>query len=130
MPSAAGDDASSLAFLSDVELSRRLASDHVALLAFVGDRLSGAMPEIVRVQRRGLFNTGQIDTVTVLLGATHYELTRHHGHLVASTGAVSGGVVLDHHDVPFDVWVDGLLAGLAHLAATSSQAQASLSRLV
>ena len=129
MPPPAGDDPS-LAFLSDVELARRLAADHVELLSFVGERLSGAMPDIVRVQRRGFFNRGEIDTVTVLLGPTHYELSRRHGHLVASTGAVSGGVVLDHTEVSFDAWVDGLLAGLAHLAATSSQAQASLARLI
>jgi hypothetical protein len=113
-------------FQANVELARRLASDHHELMRFVAEQLSDAIPNNVRVERSGLFRRGKVKAVTVLFGDTHYDLRYTHGHLATTTGDVVGGVMLHHQALPVNEWIDRFLGALEELATHSDNLRAAL----
>ncbi len=108
---------------------QRLATDHLALLDYLARSLAAAMPDAVRVKRKGFFNTGEPISVEIILGERVFDLRREHGHLQPSTASHVGGVVLAHTACQIDTWITELVAALQATAAHSDQVRAALAHL-
>jgi len=111
-------------------LARRLEADHHELVEFLAGGLARALPGAVTVHRHGLFRSGRVFSIEVLLGQRQYELHLRHGRLDTVLAQVVGGVVLRHDPVPVDAWVEGLLADLERVATESETARSALGRLL
>lgn len=110
-------------------LYQRLAVDHHQLLENSSRWLTEVVPAAVRVQRRGLFNSGKARAVEVQLGEETFELREERGQLSARIGHTVGGVVLARQSVGIDEWVVRLRDALARAAAASEAVRVALSRL-
>jgi hypothetical protein len=108
---------------------QRLANDQRGLFDYLAGAFATALPDSVRVKRKGLFNTGDAINIEVLFPDLVLDLRTQHGHVAASTGPVVGGVVLSHTPCTIDEWISQLLRELNAAAARSEQVRAALARL-
>lgn len=107
----------------------RLARDQHELIDGLARSIGSALPDVVRVKRRGLLNTGRAHTVEIHLGDEVFELRDERGRIVAHVGAAVGGVVISHDRCSIDEWLTRLRAALAAAAQRSADVAAALSRL-
>lgn len=110
-------------------LLRRLASEQHELIDALARSIGAVLPDVVRVERRGLLNTGRAHTVKIHLGDEVYELRDQHGQIVPQVGRAVGGVVISHEACPIDDWLARLHAALEASAQRSADVAAALSRL-
>lgn len=107
----------------------RLSRDHDRLLDGVARSIGAALPDAVRVSRRGLLNTGRTHTVEIVLGDEAFELREQRGQITPSIGRVVGGVVIAHDVCPIDGWFVRLRAALQAAAIRSAEVRAALERI-
>jgi hypothetical protein len=107
----------------------RTASDAQQLIELVAKQIAAAWPDVVRLKRRGLFNTGRVVGTEIRLGPAHYELSIVDGRPVATIADAHGGVALSHTEVTVEEWTRRLVGDLAVLAQEIESARAALSRL-
>lgn len=110
-------------------LLNRLASDHHQLIDGLARSLGAALPDAVRVQRRGVLNTGRAHTLEIHLGDEVFELRDQHGQITPQVGRAVGGVVISHEACPIDDWLARLRAALEAAALRSADVAAALGRL-
>ena len=111
-------------------LAGELASDAGRLVEFLAVRLAAALPGAVDVKRHGLFGSGKVERVKVVVGDEHYELSVERGQAVRATvGQAVNGVCLRRDPVPTGEWIGRLLTRLETLAARSSETAAALQGL-
>ena len=112
-------------------LAGELAGDVGRLVDFLAVRLAAALPGAVDGRHHGLFGKGKVDSVKVVAGDEHYELTLGHGPAPQATvGQSVHGVVLRRDPVPIGQWIHRLLTRLEAVAAESSEARAALEGLL
>lgn len=111
-------------------LAGRLEADHRQLVEFLADGLARALPGAVTVHRGGVFGSGRVSSVEVLVGERQYELQTARGHVETVVAHVVAGVVLRRDTVPVDAWVEGLLGDVERLARDSEATRAALQRLL
>jgi len=105
----------------------RQAADARELLEFLAERLARALPEAVKVSRRGPFWTGRVNGVRVVLPGVELELRLGAaGTLEALLCPAVGGVVLRHDPVTVERWIEELAAALGHLAEQSESTRYAL----
>lgn len=110
---------------------RRQAADADELLGFLAERLARALPDAVKVSRRGPLGTGRVRGVRMVLPHMEFELRRGAaGTLEAFSGNAVGGVVLRHDAVALDDWIDQLAGALANLAAESESSRYALRSII
>jgi len=126
----ADDLPESLRLQAFAALAGRLEADHHQLVEFLAEGLAAAMPDAVRVRRRGVLHSGRVAEVEIALGGRQFDLRVHPTRLEATIATVVRGVVLRHDAVPVDTWVETLLTDLEQAARESESARAALQRLV
>lgn len=127
-PAVPGPDDLELAGLA--VLHGRLASEQRALLEVVTDSIGSVLGDVVRVERRGLLNTGKVKAVAITLEDATFELRDERGQVRPSIGHTVGGVVLSRQPTDIDTWLAQLFAALDAAARRSERVRAALSRLV
>jgi hypothetical protein len=110
-------------------LLRRLAQDQHELIDGLARSIGAALPDAVRVKRRGLLNTGRAHTLEIHLGEEVFELRDQRGQIEPHIGRAVGGVVIAHDACPIDEWIERLRAALEVAARRSGDVAAALSRL-
>jgi hypothetical protein len=110
-------------------LLHRLGQEHHRLIDAVAGSIGAALPDQVRVTRRGLFNTGRARAVEIHLGEQVFELRHEHGQVTPRIGTAVGGVVIARDTYPIDAWLAHLGAALTALARRSADVAAALGRL-
>jgi len=132
----AGDDDTDQAGMQFELLAASLradASDAVAFLEALANKLGGALPQRVQVEREGgLFNRAHhVRRITVRLGEWEYALVAGPGSsLEASRTHAVRGITLKSEPLSLDEWIADLSADLADLARSSLQDQMALRRLL
>jgi hypothetical protein len=110
-------------------LLRRLAHDQHELIDGLARSIGEALPDAVRVKRRGLLNTGRAHTLEIHLGDEVFELRDTSGQITPHVGRAVGGVVISHDSCAIDDWLLRLRAALALSAQGSADVAVALSRL-
>jgi hypothetical protein len=110
-------------------LLQRLGNDQQLLLDGLARSIGGALPNLVRVKRRGLLNTGQAHTLEIVLGDESFELRDQRGEIRPQVGRVVGGVVIAHDSCSIDDWLVRLRAALQAAATRSADIRTALERL-
>ena len=110
-------------------LLRRLALDQHELIDGLARSIGAALPDAVRVQRRGLLNTGRAHSLEIHLGDEVFELRDQHGQITSYVGHAVGGVVISHNACPIDEWLARLRTALEAAARRSADVAAALGRL-
>jgi hypothetical protein len=108
-------------------------SDTKAFLGALAEKLSGALPALCQVERKGgLFSKEKpVSRVTVELGEHRYSIEHGgHGGLHASRAKVVRGISLKTDEMMIDAWIEELAKDLSAHAARNSQARAALERLL
>jgi hypothetical protein len=110
---------------------RRQAADADELLGFLAERLARALPDAVRVSRRGPLGTGRVRGVRMVLPHVEFELRRGAaGTLEAFIGKAVGGVVLRHDPVALEDWINQLAGALEDVAAHSESSRYALRSII
>lgn len=108
-------------------------SDTKAFLGALAEKLSGALPTLCQVERRGsLFSKEkQVSRLTLELGEHRYSIEHGgHGGLRAARAKVVRGISLKTEELGVETWIDELAKDLAAHAARNTQARAALERLL
>ena len=108
-------------------------SDTRAFLGALAEKLSGALPTLCQVERKGgLFaKEKQVARVTVELGEHRYAIEQGgRGGLRASRARVVRGISLKTDELAVEAWIDELAKDLSAHAARNTQARAALERLL
>jgi hypothetical protein len=90
---------------------------------------SSLPPELCRVERSGMFRKSKLSGVQISLGDRRYVLKATQTGLSSVVCHESGGIVMSSTPVPFDAWINELLAGLSAMAGRSSAATLALQQL-
>lgn len=105
-------------------------ADMGTLVAVLGTKLAGALPQRVHLRRSGLFGGGQITACTVDLGAWRFGLRQEHGQPVAERTHIVRDIALKTETLPVDTWLNALVESLAALAATSARERSAIQGLL
>lgn len=94
------------------------------------ETLAGSLPpELCRVERGGMFRNKKLTGVNISLGDRRYVLKAAPTGLNALVCHESGGIVMSSTPVPFDAWINELLAALSSMAGRSTAATLALQQL-
>jgi hypothetical protein len=114
-----------------------LRADTTDLDAFVealAVKLEGALPDAVRVDRRGggLFSRGgrRVRSISIGMGESRYDLVRDGGALETSVCNEVRGIVIKSQRLGLDEWIDALSRDLADRARESERARLALQRML
>lgn len=107
----------------------RLGRDQHLLLDGVARSIGAALPNLVRVKRRGVLNTGAAQTVEIVLGEQSFVLRDQRGEITPQVGRVVGGVVISHETCSIDDWLTRLRDALQAAATRSVEIRRALERL-
>lgn len=101
-------------------------------LEVLADKLSGALPGRVTVQRKrsGLRGPKRVQRIEVTLSDCRPELQLSDGVVEAVWTRVSGGIALKHERVDFELWLQRLSESLAVEAQRSERTRAALQQLL
>jgi hypothetical protein len=120
----------------DVELVaaslRASSSDLKTFVEVLAEKLEGALPGRVQVERRSTRFLGKekrIERIQFQLGDARYLLSTRNG-LEARRAKVVRGVVLKTDELSFDEWLSALAHDLAVEAETNERAQLALQELL
>jgi hypothetical protein len=108
-------------------------TDTKAFLGALAEKLGGALPTLVHVERKGgLFAKEKpVNRVSIELGEHRYAIENaRHGGLTASRAKVVRGIALKTDELPVDAWIEDLSRDLAVYAARNTQARMALERLL
>lgn len=107
-------------------------ADVEQFIEVLADKLSGALPGRVSVQRKrsGLRGPKRVQRVVVTLSDCHPEVQVNDGVVEAIWTRVSGGIALKHERLDFDLWLQRLSESLAAEAQRSERTRAALQQLL
>ena len=108
------------------------ATDLAAFVEALAVKLEGALPDSVRVERRGgLFSREKrVRRISVVLADTRYDLERDDGSLRTSRSSEVRGIVIKSEPVDLDAWIEALSRDLSDQARQSERARIALERLL
>jgi hypothetical protein len=110
-------------------LHQRLAREQHDLLEGMARSFGGVLADAMRIERRGLLNSGRVKAIAITLDDKTFELREERGEIRSSIGHTVGGVVLSHAACAIEAWLDQLFGALDAAARRSDRMRAALSRL-
>src|SRR5437899_7653336 len=120
----------------DVELVaaslRATGSDLTVFVDVLADKLEGALPGLVRVERKSTRFLGKekrVERIQCRLGELRYVLSTRNG-IEARRAREVRGVVLKTEELSLDEWLAALVHDLAGEAESNEQAQLALQKLL
>ena len=108
------------------------AADLKTFLEVLANKLSGALPNMVRVEREGgLFKKEHaVQSIRIQIEEHGYEIRRAAGGLEARLNHQVRGIVLKNEVMRLDQWIEALSAHLTKHAESSASARNALDQLV
>lgn len=107
--------------------------DSKAFLGALAEKLGGALPGQVAIERKGgLFAKEKpIHRISVELGEHRYMIEHsQHGALRCGRTKVVRGIALKTEELPVETWIEDLSQELARYADRNAQAREALARLL
>jgi hypothetical protein len=108
------------------------AADLKTFLEVLANKLSGALPNMVRVEREGgLFKKEHpVQSIRIQIEEHGYEIRRAASGLEARLNHQVRGIVLKNEVMRLDQWIEALSAHLTKHAESSASARIALDQLV
>jgi len=108
------------------------AADLKTFLEVLANKLSGALPNMVRVEREGgLFKKEHaVQSIRIQIEEHGYEIRRAAGGLEARLNHQVRGIVLKNEVMRLDQWIEALSAHLTKHVESSASARNALDQLV
>jgi hypothetical protein len=106
------------------------AADVDLFFGVLAEKLAGAFPGQVEVERGGLLGRSKPRTVRVSLGDAVFEAERERKGVACRRRTVVRGIALKSEELDLGTWIDALSAGLVTEAQGSERARAALSNLL
>jgi hypothetical protein len=112
-----------------------LRADATDLRAFVealAERLAGAFPDQVRIERSGnrFSSTRRVRRIQLALGDERYELEQEDGRVSCRRRALVRNVAIRSEELDLGAWIDELSRALVAQAESSAQARFALAELL
>lgn len=116
-------------------IAASLRADATDLSAFVealAERLAGALPERLRVERSGsrFARVRRVRRLVLDLGQERFELEQQPGRPLCRRQVLVGGVAIRGEELPLEQWLDQLARALVVEADASAQGRAALAQLL
>jgi hypothetical protein len=108
-------------------------TDLVAFVEALAVKLEGALPDGVRVERRGdglLSRTKRVRSISIGMGEARYDLERVGDSIQTSRCNEVRGIVIKSERLDLDEWIDALSRELTERAQQSERSRLALQRLL
>jgi hypothetical protein len=106
------------------------ARDLDAFLEALASKLSAALPDTTRVERKGFRGGGRVRALDVELGEHRYRLERESSGAKSSRSRAVRGIVLKNEELGLDEWIESLARDLSEAADQSERGRLALERLL
>jgi hypothetical protein len=108
------------------------ATDLEAFVEALAERLGGAFPTSLRVERSGnrFSRRRRVERLELDLGEERFELVHEPGRPRCLLRTLVGGVAIRSDELPLEAWLDQLARALLGEAEASAQGRAALARLL